>query len=92
MRLRPSSIRPILAEIGGIERPAWQESALCAQVGDPDKWFPDASQPTRAARDVCKACEVREPCLEVALENDERYGLWGGLDANQRARLKGRAR
>ena len=37
---------------------------------------------------VCRSCEVRAECLEYALENDERFGIWGGLSERERRRLK----
>ncbi|WP_407672362.1 WhiB family transcriptional regulator [Parafrankia discariae] len=33
----------------------------------------------REAKRICSGCEVRAECLEYALENDERFGIWGGL-------------
>jgi WhiB family redox-sensing transcriptional regulator len=64
--------------------------ALCAQI-DPDSWYPENGRWRGAdseAKAVCEECEVRVQCLEWALEHDERYGIWGGLSANERARLK----
>jgi len=37
---------------------------------------------------VCRTCEVRAECLEYALENDERFGSWGGLSERERRRIK----
>ena len=34
---------------------------------------------TRDAKTICTTCEVRGECLEYALQNDERFGIWGGL-------------
>ena len=33
----------------------------------------------------------RAECLEYALENDERFGIWGGLSERERRKLKRRA-
>jgi len=41
-----------------------------------------------ATKKVCLACEVRSDCLEYALANDERFGIWGGLSERERRRLK----
>ncbi|MGP3999782.1 WhiB family transcriptional regulator [Streptomyces sp. 8N706] len=67
--------------------PSWRERALCAQTG-PDFFFPEAGGSTREAKQVCLACEERVPCLEYALANDERFGVWGGLSENERRRLR----
>ena len=69
---------------------AWQERALCAQT-DPEAFFPEKGGSTREAKRVCATCEVREECLEYALANDERFGIWGGLSERERRKLKRRA-
>jgi WhiB family redox-sensing transcriptional regulator len=69
---------------------SWQERALCAQT-DPEAFFPEKGGSTREAKKVCLACEVRGECLEYALANDERFGIWGGLSERERRKLKKRA-
>jgi len=68
----------------------WQERALCAQT-DPEAFFPEKGGSTREAKKVCSGCEVRAECLDYALENDERFGIWGGLSERERRKLKRRA-
>mgnify|MGYP002737197095 FL=1 len=68
----------------------WQERALCAQT-DPEAFFPEKGGSTREAKRVCLSCEVRGECLEYALANDERFGIWGGLSERERRRLKKQA-
>jgi WhiB family redox-sensing transcriptional regulator len=65
----------------------WQENALCAQT-DPEAFFPEKGGSTREAKRICQGCEVRDACLEYALANDERFGIWGGLSERERRRLK----
>lgn len=67
----------------------WQERALCAQT-DPEAFFPEKGGSTREAKKVCSGCEVRTECLEYALANDERFGIWGGLSERERRKLKRR--
>jgi WhiB family redox-sensing transcriptional regulator len=69
---------------------SWQERSLCAQT-DPEAFFPEKGGSTREAKRVCLSCEVRVQCLEYALENDERFGIWGGLSERERRRVKKRA-
>ena len=69
---------------------AWQSDALCAQT-DPEAFFPEKGGSTRDAKRICTACDVRDECLEYALENDERFGIWGGLSERERRKLKRRA-
>jgi WhiB family transcriptional regulator, redox-sensing transcriptional regulator len=68
----------------------WQERALCAQT-DPEAFFPEKGGSTREAKKVCLSCDVRGDCLEYALANDERFGIWGGLSERERRKLKKRA-
>jgi len=65
----------------------WQERGLCAQT-DPEAFFPEKGGSTREAKRICQGCEVRDRCLEYALANDERFGIWGGLSERERRRLK----
>lgn len=69
---------------------AWHEAALCAQT-DPEAFFPEKGGSTREAKKVCQSCEVRRECLEYALANDERFGIWGGMSERERRKLKRRA-
>lgn len=69
------------------EEDQWQERALCAQT-DPEAFFPEKGGSTREAKRICQGCEVKDMCLEYALANDERFGIWGGLSERERRRLK----
>ena len=56
----------------------WREAAMC-QYTDPDLWFPDDNQrASPQAMALCRACPSRLPCLESALDSDEK-GVWGGF-------------
>jgi WhiB family redox-sensing transcriptional regulator len=76
----------------GLEADAqsWQERALCAET-DPEAFFPEKGGSTREAKKICSGCEVKAECLEYALGNDERFGIWGGLSERERRRLRRRA-
>ena len=66
---------------------AWQTDALCSQT-DPEAFFPEKGGSTRDAKRICTMCEVREECLQYALDNDERFGIWGGLSERERRKLR----
>ena len=66
---------------------SWQTDALCAQT-DPEAFFPEKGGSTRDAKRICTTCEVKAQCLEYALQNDERFGIWGGLSERERRRLR----
>jgi WhiB family redox-sensing transcriptional regulator len=69
---------------------AWQADSLCAQT-DPEAFFPEKGGSTRDAKKICASCEVKTQCLEYALANDERFGIWGGLSERERRKLRKRA-
>ena len=69
---------------------AWQADSLCAQT-DPEAFFPEKGGSTRDAKKICSSCEVKSQCLEYALSNDERFGIWGGLSERERRKLRKRA-
>ena len=72
---------------GEVEPEEWQGRALCAQT-DPESFFPEKGGSTREAKRICGSCEVRAECLEYALAQDERFGIWGGLSERERRRLR----
>ena len=74
-----------LAEI--VLPPDWTKRALCAEV-DPDLFFPEIGDDVAGAKRICKACDVKEECLKYSLDNDERFGVWGGLSEHNRRKLR----
>jgi WhiB family redox-sensing transcriptional regulator len=71
---------------GRLDR-SWQAQANCMGV-DPDLFFPERGASTREAKEVCRGCVVREDCLEYALANGEKFGIWGGMSERERRRLR----
>jgi WhiB family redox-sensing transcriptional regulator len=65
----------------------WMLEARCLDA-DPEAFFPEKGGSTREAKRICAACPVRDECLQYALENDERFGIWGGLSERERRRAK----
>jgi len=68
----------------------WQYEAACRAV-DPETFFsPDSERGPRrrnreaAAKALCAACPVVQQCLNHALQVHEPYGVWGGLNINER--------
>lgn len=68
----------------------WVNRAACAGV-DPDLFFPEKGDAARstsaAAKRVCAGCVVRSLCLQHALENRIKVGIWGGLSPKERRLL-----
>jgi WhiB family redox-sensing transcriptional regulator len=74
----------------------WQEQALCRDYdniiffGDEGESELEKQGREARAKAICKTCPVLEPCLEFAMETNQKYGIWGGLTAKERASLKRR--
>ncbi|MCQ3807580.1 MAG: WhiB family transcriptional regulator [Acidimicrobiaceae bacterium] len=71
------------------DEPTWQNYANCLGV-DPDLFFPERGASTREAKEVCRACVVQDECLEYALGNGEKFGIWGGKSERERRRVRRR--
>lgn len=67
----------------------WAKYGKC-RGEDTGKWFLDDNksalgrQNVKEAKAVCALCPVRIQCLNYAIENNERFGIWGGLTPHER--------
>lgn len=69
---------------------AWAKDAPCS-TADPDMWHPEKGGPPLAAaqaKRICHACPAETACLQYALDTNEPFGVWGGMTAGERRRLK----
>ena len=92
VNLKTASVQRTADEYDPDDSMAWRKDALCAQIGH-TLFFPEGiekTEMTRDAKEVCKACEVRQLCADYALRYDERIGVWGGLSENERSKLRKR--
>jgi WhiB family transcriptional regulator, redox-sensing transcriptional regulator len=65
---------------------SWRTRAACKGV-DPDIFYPASDEDAEEAKAICAQCPVREACLEYALANRERDGVWGGATERERRRM-----
>jgi WhiB family redox-sensing transcriptional regulator len=65
---------------------SWRQHAACRGL-EPEVFYPVSEEQTEEARAICRECPVREPCLEYALANRERDGVWGGATERERRRM-----
>ncbi len=63
----------------------------CHQI-PPSTFFPSDGVGVEIARKICADCQVKEPCLEYALENRIDHGVWGGCSERERRRILRRRR
>jgi WhiB family redox-sensing transcriptional regulator len=76
----------------GFIHPEWMLLARCKET-DPEVFFPergDSTLDTQLAKRICFKCEVRVECLQYAVDNQERHGIWGGLDEKSRRKYRGK--
>ncbi len=87
MTARPPRHRTLAAPAGFAAR--WRELAACRGT-DLEVFFPGRGESAGAARQVCSACPVRQPCLDYAITNRITSGIWGGLTERERRALASR--
>ncbi len=64
----------------------WRQRAACRGV-EPEIFYPISEEEAEEAKAICSACAVQETCLEYALGNRERDGVWGGATERERRRM-----
>lgn len=65
----------------------WRDRALCAHL-NPDIWFPVLGGSALEAKRICAVCPVSGACLAHAMSTAEPDGIYGGLNARARGRLR----
>lgn len=67
----------------------WRDHAAC-KGADPNLFFPGRGDwmAIRVAKQICAGCDVRAECLEEAIINNEREGIFGGTTVLQRRKIR----
>ena len=80
-----------MAMVESDEQLEWQEAAACRTEDNmlffgADDGESELERQSREAeaKSVCQICPVREPCLEFAMDTNQRYGIWGGYTDKER--------
>lgn len=72
----------------------WGESATSVACALPPAWMNQGScqnrpeldfteKPGRDEKRCCERCPVRAQCLQYAIDNEHKVGMWGGFTANE---------
>lgn len=80
-------INPVLDAFHDITLNTWKLRGACRGY-DQDAWFPERGASTRAAKSICRQCDVQEECLEYAVNMGEKFGIWGGLSERERRAIR----
>jgi WhiB family redox-sensing transcriptional regulator len=75
---------------------AWRQAAAC-RGRDSELFFPigktgPAVAQIQRAKAICAGCASRPDCLAFALDTRQPYGIWGGLDEDERRALRSQRR
>ena len=70
----------------------WREKASCRSV-DPDLFFPVGTTgialvQIEHAKSVCQQCDVKQACLDFAIQTNQESGVWGGTSEEERRKLR----
>jgi len=65
----------------------WLEHAAC-RGADTNLFFPSSGDSSVNAKAVCHTCPVQPECLQYAIDNTIKHGIWGGLTERQRRRIR----
>lgn len=73
---------------------AWTADAACIGT-DPEAWFPGVGESVDMLRRICRGCEVRPQCLDLAMAAEVgqkgpshlRFGFFGGMTPEERTSL-----
>ncbi|GAA0426410.1 WhiB family transcriptional regulator [Streptomyces luteireticuli] len=66
---------------------SWLDLAACLGE-DLEIFFESWPGYEASAKEVCRRCPVAELCLEQAMANGERHGIFGGLTVEERRALR----
>lgn len=67
----------------------WSDDAACKGI-DTEEFYPvgvkgvPTSTETAWVKQFCARCQVQPECLEHAMSLPEHFGVWGGLDEEER--------
>jgi hypothetical protein len=95
-RRRQRDCRATAARRARMRSPIRQPTAIAlpgaaCRTADPALFFPDPGDTRTEAQalTVCAGCPVRAPCYAQAVENGERWGIWGGVNFAMTAASRG---
>jgi WhiB family transcriptional regulator, redox-sensing transcriptional regulator len=68
----------------------WIDQAACL-TADPAIFFPEGHESDAEAKQYCAGCPVLDCCRDYALATREEFGVWGGLNEDERTAILNQA-
>ena len=65
----------------------WKELGACLS-SSPELFFSEWRDEIERAKAICAKCPVRVQCLDYAMKNREKTGVWGGTSPLDRRRIR----
>jgi len=75
-------------------RPGWMDDGSCHKPAFrdvdffPEKGDEDYAKKRNRAKAACSVCAVRATCLQYALDQGLRHGIWGGKTPSERRKIR----
>ena len=69
-----------------VEGDSWYKQAQCAEL-NANYMYPKDRHEEQQAKNICHNCPVIEQCLAQSIRDREIYGIWGGMNPQERQRL-----
>lgn len=62
---------------------AWMIDAACVDFLRIVDFHSSSYEEQKTAKAICNECPVRQKCLQYALDNKEKNGIWGGANSQE---------
>jgi WhiB family redox-sensing transcriptional regulator len=66
---------------------SWREKALCRISKTQIDFFDEDKHSIKMAKSTCRRCIVADECLLFAVQNKEKFGIWGGFTPRERNKI-----
>lgn len=72
------------------ESTSWMDDAACASVSPEvaDYFYSSNPEEKAQAKEICASCPVKDLCLKNALDDEQVWGIWGGVDEQELRRVQ----
>jgi WhiB family redox-sensing transcriptional regulator len=84
--IREKQLRERHERLSEKTRPLWMDEGACRDHNG-DLWYADKPHLVDRAKEICASCPSLQPCLQWALDSNERYGVFGGHTYQERVNL-----